>query len=133
MNTDAERADLMHWIAERRKRTLRFGAFDCCTMCADYLIDLHGKDDLMHGLRGTYSDRAQALAVLSSHDGMRTMVEDRLGPMQPMVHCEAGAIVFGDFGEGDALGICCGHNIAAVGVRGLVFMPLTRGQGCWPL
>lgn len=133
MKSDSERAELMRWIAERRKRPLSLGSFDCCTLCADYLMDLHGKDDLMHGLRGTYADRAEALAVLSSHQGMRTMVEDRLGPMQPMTRCEAGAIVFGDFGAGDALGICCGHNIAAVSVHGLVFMSLSRGTGCWPL
>jgi len=87
----------------------------------------------MASLRGSYTNRNEAMAVLSKNGGMQKMVENRLGPMQSMMHCEVGAIVFGDFGEGDALGICAGHNIAAVSIRGLVFYPFSTGKGCWPL
>lgn len=133
MNTDESRTALMDWISDRRKNRLAFGTFDCCTLCADYLTAMHGKPDLMAEFRETYQSHAGAMATLDKHGGMKRLVEERLGEMQPMSACEAGAIVYGDFGEGPALGICCGHNIAAVGVRGLVFMPLSRGKGCWPL
>lgn len=128
---DSFRAALYEWIAERRARPLAFGAFDCCTLCEDYLGELAGRPGLMGALRGSYTSHAEAMAIIRRGGGLEKLVSARLGPMQPMARCEAGWIVTGDFGNGPALGICCGHNVAAVGERGLVFAALSRCEGCW--
>lgn len=128
---DAFRAALCEWIAERRRQPLAFGRFDCCTLCSDYLMHFHGGQDPMEGLRGTYATHDEAMAVLKKRGGLRKMVTKRLGKMRPMARCEAGAIVYGDFGHGPALGICVGHGIAAVGAAGLINVALSHGNGCW--
>lgn len=128
---DKDRAALMAWIAERRRRPLAFGRFDCATLCADYLMQFHGMEDPMADLRGSYATHEEAMALVDGAGGMKGLIEQRLGAALPMARCEAGAIVYGEFGDGPALGICAGHNVACVGARGLTFHPLSRGEGCW--
>ena len=133
MMNDADRAALMDWITARRNRAHVYGTFDCCTLCADYLVELRGMKDPMKGLRGTYDSRAGAQTVMKKGGGLKKIARARLGVMHPMAEAECGSIVYGDYGDGPALGICTGFNIAAAGEKGLVFSPLSRGEGCWTL
>lgn len=128
---DAVRARLQEWLAERRGRALAFGTFDCATLAADYLAEFHGRTDALGELRGAYRTHAEAMALIERGGGIENCVRARLGAMQPMARCECGWIVVGDFGDGPAIGICAGHNVACVGVRGLTFHALGQGSGCW--
>lgn len=130
---DKARSKLADWLAESRARPLDFGRFDCCTLCADYLMRFHGFDDPMSSFRGQYSSHREAMSAIKKAGGLKKIAESVLGEMQPMNECRWGAIVLGDYGDGPSLGICAGHNIQCVSARGLVAMPLSRGEGCWPV
>lgn len=128
---DRDRIHFWRWLDERAEQPLVFGQFDCCTLAADYLRDLHGRVDAMSGYRGSYNDVDGAKAIITAGGGMRALVEDFLGPIQSPSLLQCGWIVLGRFGDGEALGLCTGHNVAVPTERRLGYFPLGRAIGGW--
>lgn len=121
------------FIEEVREEPLKWGVHDCCIMCAAAAMDLFGHKDLMKQWRGKYSSKEEAIRIMAKAGGLQKLIEKVLGPMLPPEKLRIGDIAFGDFGDGDSVALCTGHNVAAVGRRGLVFAKLGVVKGCWRL
>jgi hypothetical protein len=55
-------------------RRFQYGACDCCTFLADWILATGRNRDPAEGYRGTYNDEASCLAVLRAAGGLLRLV-----------------------------------------------------------
>lgn len=122
LNEYLQRAEVIY-----KRDGFRFGKFDCCVFVSDWVKLATGADPLA-GLRGTYSDEAQADSLLSAQS-LQGRLRSTFGePIHP-AKAHRGDIAYVSFGRG-ALGIflTVGVKMQAVilGEQGLVLAPYKR-------
>lgn len=131
-----ERINSVHtFVEEYRCAPLIWGVNDCCTFTAEFLMKvMKWKIDPMADFRKEYTTQREALRILAKHGGMSNMIIKILGPLQPPLIMRVGDVGIGNFGNGDCVGICTGHNICAPALDGgLNFLGLGFVRGCWQI
>jgi hypothetical protein len=116
-------ADRLYATVEAFKGTdFEWGENDCCIFVAR-CVDAMTGSDLVHQLQNIYWDEDGAQAVIGGD--LSAAVSAFLG--QPSeLRAMRGDVVMVDGGDGFALGICLGQEIAGVGPDGLRLLP--RGE-----
>jgi hypothetical protein len=108
----------MHEVIDaHHARAFAWGQDDCCLFVArawDAMTD----SGLEQTLAALYHDEPSARALIAAHSNLQGAVSAFLGEPQP-VRAARGAAVLFDGGEGDAVGICRGADIVAMGPTGL--------------
>jgi len=123
-------ARLYDVIEAHAERTFVWGSDDCCLFVARG-IDAMRDSEIEAGLRDLYTDERSAMKLIASHGGLAGAVSAVLGEMQ-QVRAVRGDAVLIDGGDGDALGICLGPQVVAMGPSGLRMVPRSEIRGVWP-
>lgn len=107
-------------VEEHRARTFEWGRNDCCLFVAR-AVDAMTAWELEQQIGSQYSDEASALRLIAAHGGLAGAVSAFMGEGNAG-RATRGDVVLFDGGEGEALGICLGKSIAAMGQDGLRFV-----------
>lgn len=109
-----------------------WGEADCCTFAARIVLAMTGHD-LLATFRGRYHTCRGALRFVQEGGGLVKLISDRLGDPLPSVSlAQRGDIVLATTVGGEqTVGICAGARIAAQGLQGVVFLPLSAGSTAW--
>ncbi len=124
------------YIAECGKKTFTWGEWDCCMFAADVVREMTGVD-YAGVLRGAYTDREGANAVVSDHGSLQAFITSLLGePVHPSVALRGDVVLamikIGDGTEvGECLGICLGAHCAFPKARGLKFERTLTVRCAW--
>ena len=113
-----------------RKRPFVWGQSDCVHFACDVLTAVSGRN--WNGLElGNYNTRAAARSELQrlGFSDLTSAVTALLGAAQTTP--QRGDLVAVSTSRGPALGVCLGSCLAALGPKGLVFLPLSRTVSCW--
>lgn len=118
-------------IEAARGRPFCWGTHDCALFAAGVVEALTGKDFAAE-LRGRYTTRAEAVALLGARGGLEAVVTTALGsPRAYTALAQRGDVVMIDTDDGPALGICNGATAACAGPEGLQFAPMSLWQKAW--
>lgn len=123
------------FIAAHRHTPFQWGANDCCTVAADWVLVKTGGDP-MHDLRGLDS-ALQAMRRLRALGGFRAAGAARLGSEIPRLTAAVGDVCLVHSGRrigrasGYSFGVCTGRLIAAPALDGLAFTPITEAVAAW--
>lgn len=120
-------------IEERRRAPFRWGSQDCCCFAADAVLALTDRDP-MGQHRGQYADEAGADALMGEN-GLEALVAEMLAEFGAQ-DCPAGFAQRGDValvlaGNALTLGVVLDQVVAAPGLRGLEFVPVSAIQRAW--
>lgn len=107
-------------VAEVMLRRWRWGEADCCTSACDVFQRLHGIDP-MAPLRGAYSSRAEADALIQQNGGLEPLVA--LLTARAGLHEGVGGEGELGVGETRCLLIGVGHGWVAKTANGFCTMP----------
>lgn len=118
------------FVAERRDMPFKWGANDCFTLAADWLVKVRG-EDLMADLR-VYSTMLGAYRLLEQNGGVLAAATSRLGDPIQGSFAQVGDVVMARHGDDRlSLGVCVGGHIAVPGDDGLVLVPITAAEAAW--
>lgn len=107
-----------------------WGTHDCCTFAADCVLAMTGTDQ-MAGYRGGYKTAVGAARKLAKAGGMVAAISAELGePIAPAL-AQRGDVVCFSSPLGDTCGVCMGSTVAAAGMAGVVFTPMTLAYKAW--
>ena len=119
---------LAELFAAMAGRAFCWGVHDCCTFAAEAVQVVTGADPLAD-LRGRWSSRAEAQALLGALGGLEVAVTARLGPAMPNHRlAQRGDIAMVDTAAGPALAVCAGSHLLAPGLSGVARVDLFGGQ-----
>lgn len=121
---------LFAFIESRRTMSHAYGSNDCCLFCADAILEMTGID-LAAGIRGTYSDKAGADAIVDEHGGLDSFVTSILGQPKGPLCARQGDVALIHTRHGDAVGICEGNHIAVPGDKEQILFPLSQAIKSW--
>lgn len=107
-----------------------WGAHDCCTFAADAVQAITGQD-VMAGLRASYSSALSATNVLARLGGMQCAVSALLGPAIGPVYCSVGDVLLVKNEGRDLLAVCNGASGLAPGPLGLVAVDIQTALAGW--
>lgn len=120
---------LIDVIAAHESRAFEWGKDDCCLFVAR-AVDAMTGSDLEARLNSEYDDEYSALRLIATHGDLAGAVSHFLG--QPAdTYAGRGDVVLLAGGEGDALGICIGPHIVAMGPDGLRRLPRGEIKAVW--
>jgi hypothetical protein len=88
-------------VRARSQAPYTWGEFDCCTLGADVVLSITGRD-LMADVRGSYATEAEAYGLLELRGGLVAILTSALGRPVPVAFAQvgdlgisnAGALVF---------------------------------------
>jgi hypothetical protein len=117
-------------VRQWRKQPFVWGQSDCVHFACAVLTAVSGRDWTVLDL-GSYRSRRAAMDELQrlGFSDLTDAVTALLGPAQK--NPQRGDLVSIATTQGPALGVCLGPCLAAMGPRGLVFLPLSRTVLCW--
>lgn len=130
---------LAEFIEARRNMPFTFGTNDCCTFAAAAVKALTGVD-YRHQLIetfGAYGTLAEAARRKEQTGGLEALATSILRDPIPVAFAGRGDIVLADAPDavGDVdlrhLGVCLGTHVAAPGLKGLVFVPMSLAVKAW--
>lgn len=122
---------LYEFIESRKNLPFTRGIHDCCLFAADWVKQLTGTD-YAETLRGTYSDEAEALQIISSAGGLIEMVSGLIGSEQVSVNlAQRGDVVAISEGATGAIGICTGKYTCFVGHDKMYRIPTLKCECAW--
>lgn len=100
-----------------------WGQHDCCLFAADCVREMTGVD-LAASYRSTYDSAQTAMAALSAL-GMtkRELATQMLGHEKPAGFAQRGDVVYCEFEQGGAFGICTGTQCVFLTQEGLQNIP----------
>jgi len=110
-------------IEEHRSRPFVWGQNDCC-LFVSRAVDRMTDNARTYLILEQYSDEASALRLIASHGGLAGAVTYFMGDPHDG-RPERGDVVLFHGGEADAVGICLGARIFAMGPEGLREIPRT--------
>lgn len=120
---------LLEVMADHERREFVWGQDDCCLFVAR-CIDAMTGSEVETAIAAEYDDEPSALRLIAKHGGLAGAVIHFLGePVE--VYAGRGDVVLIDGGEGDALGICLGSHIIAMGPDGLRRVPRKEILKVW--
>lgn len=131
------------FVESRRHAAHLYGANDCGLFAAD-AIEAFAGVDLIADIRGTWSNEAEANAVIESLGGWEQLLEARLGRPVGVRQARRGDVVLGELREGvEGIAIWIGDRAVVPGARhnirerqivrepGLVFLKRERFRLAW--
>lgn len=109
-----------------------WGRHDCWTFGFDG-VEIVTKHNYMADVRGSYDTALGAARILQENGGMLAMLVHRLGiPLANPAMAQRGDLVLFDTGcHGQALALCMGPHLAAVGRDGVVYAPMNAATTAW--
>lgn len=116
-------------VTQAHTRPFAWGSHDCCLWAADCVLAQTGIDH-GEGIRGTYADAREAIAMLDSMgglDGVGSLFGSRIPPLSVM-HGDVGVVRCGDR---DLMGLCNGDHWLVTGTNGLLLVPLGDASMAW--
>lgn len=118
---------LAEFIESRRLTPFVRGVSDCTMFAADAIKAMTGVDPAEQ-YRGTYSDTKGALRLIQGAGGIANLV-----PFAPIAVVMAGRgdLVMIETEEGESLAMHLGRVIAAQGIDGIEFIPVSRALAAW--
>jgi hypothetical protein len=120
----------LHEVIEAHKgRSFAWGGNDCCLFVAR-CVDAMTTNALAYLIRERYHDHASALRFMAEHGGLAGAVSRYLGDPSSE-RATRGDVVLIDGGEGDALGICLGAKVVAMGPEGVRYVPRAEIKMVW--
>ena len=105
-----ERLDAL--INHYRTAPMVWGQTDCCQFALAAVRALTGVDHAH--LFPAYSSEREALEIIVKAGGVAALVRTALGESKHPSRARHGDIVLGDWGTGDALGVCLGVETAVL-------------------
>ncbi len=124
------------FIDARRDVPFAWGSQDCATVAADWVLERTGRDPLAD-LRGTGTRPLARMRPVQRAGGFVQAGTERLGPALHGAFARRGDVVLVRTGHRGqrcahrAFGVCVGSHVAAPGLHGLVFLPLTDVEAAW--
>lgn len=116
-------------ISDHETRPFAWGRADCCLFVAR-AIDAMTDSDLEAQLAPLYQDEPGALRLIADSGSLEAAVSRFLGePIEAFAN--RGDAVLIDGGEGDAVGICVGLYVVAMGPEGLHRVPRSEIRKVW--
>lgn len=122
-------------IDRARQQSFEWGSHNCGFFVADVVLAMTGVDPGAE-YRGRYKTRRGAYAVVKRVTGggmlelaMRAFGEPRKAPLL----AQRGDVVLVETELGDTLGIVLGAKIAATGLSGLEFLPISEAKVAWAI
>jgi hypothetical protein len=122
-------ARLYDVITDHSTREFAWGEADCCLFVAR-AVDAMQDTNLEAQLQSQYTDERSALTMIVIHGGLEQAVTSFLGEPTSL-RAVRGDVVLIDGGEGDALGICMGSQVVAMGPAGLRNVPRAEIRKVW--
>lgn len=107
-----------------------WGAHDCCTFAADAVFCITGIDR-MASYRGGYKTAAGAARKLRAAGGLEAAITAELGDPIPLLMAQRGDVVCFTSPLGDTAGVCMGTSIAAAGLAGITYTPISQAFKAW--
>lgn len=125
-------AQLFRVVDEHRSRAFAWGVDDCCRFVAR-AIDAMTDGDVEQRIAAEYTDEQSAADLIAAHGGLQGAVTHFLGEPQEVRATRGDAVLF-DGGGGDAVGICLGRQVVAMGPTGLRMIPREQIEfmAVWP-
>jgi hypothetical protein len=114
-------------IEEHRSRSFAWGSDDCGLFASRCYDAMHGTD-IEQQLLAEYADASAQRLVASQ--SMGELVSKHIGPPTD-TRAVRGDIVTVDGGEGEALGVCLGSKVAALGANGLHYLSRSDITAVW--
>ena len=131
MRSDGWESALADLIKQRRFAPFVWGQHDCCLFAADCALAITGTD-WAATFRGHYNSASGAARQIAARGGFESMITGLLGdPLAAVTLAQRGDVVMLDQDGHPALAVCCGATVAAAGINGLVFRPMTDGLLAW--
>lgn len=123
---------LAQYVRKRADTPFVWGASDCCTFAADWVLEATGRDP-MAALRDLYIDEGSASRMLSAPGGLARLVTTWLAtdPLPFVTTAQRGDIVLYESGAGPALGICIGDKFAAMRENGVGYFSMRHAAHAW--
>lgn len=125
----AWRASLDALVAQRMSAPFEWGVQDCCLWAADAVLATTGIDHAAD-VRGTYSDAAGALRILTRLGGIEA-VAARAGSLIPMLGAAVGDVGLVVLGDRTLLAVCMNSVWLAPGATGLAARGLPEATKAW--
>jgi hypothetical protein len=116
-------------IREHADREFAWARADCCLFIARS-IDAMTDSDLETRLSVLYQDEVGGLRLIADHGSLEGAVSQFLGESVEEFANRGDAVLI-DGGEGDAVGICIGLHVVAMGPQGLQKLPRTVIRKAW--
>lgn len=111
----------MHEVIDAHKgQPFVWGERDCCLFGARVHDAIYGTE-IEAEVRAEYSDEASAIRYIAKHGGLCEAVSHHLGPPSN-ARAVRGDLVLFEGGEGDAVGVCIGSKVVAMGPNGLRYV-----------
>jgi len=122
-------AGLYEVIEAHKNRTFAWGECDCCLFVARVRDAMHGTN-LEQALLAEYDCETGALRYIASQGGLDAAVSHFLGSPTDQ-RAVRGSVVLIDGGEGEAVGVCVGAKVVAMGPNGLRYLPRSEIKRVW--
>lgn len=115
-------------------RPFEWGKDDCCLFVAR-VVDAMTGSQFASDLAALYHDETSANALIDGAGGLEGAVSAILGASKAADEYRAmrGDVVLIDGGLGDAVGICRGIDVLAMGPRGLQKLDRSEIRKVWPI
>jgi len=118
------------FVAARRDLPFAWGAQDCCTFAADWVLAATGVDP-MEAFRGLDTERA-ARRALKDEGGMLAAWDAHHGPHLAGPFAQAGDLAMVTQPDGsNAMAVCLGSVLAVPGVDRVLMLPVDRAEATW--
>ncbi len=114
-----------------RNRPISYGDADCCQFVAECILAITGID--VRDSLPTYTNRAEAEAILEEYGGMMSFLASALGEPKPVAHAKRGDVVAIECSEGLAAAICLGVMCAVPGPNALTFRKTRDALAAWSI
>lgn len=118
------------FTAARRLTPYNWGTNDCVTFAADSVAAVSGNDPL-GSLRGTWTNEAEAMAVLEAQGGLIAAMDARF-PRKAREFAQRGDVVLLKDANGQpSLGVCVGRDAVSPGEQEMLLTPITEARIVW--
>ena len=123
---------LADYLVAQQHAEFDWGTNDCCLFACNCVQVMTGIDPGAP-YRNSYKTKIGAQRALKRLGGgsIETAFNQVFGPIKPRLNAGRGDIVLVNTELGPAAGILCGGAVWAVGLFGLVALPLSSIVGCW--
>ena len=125
---------LDQFIESQRGKPFKWGTNDCMVFAAQAIQVLGINHDIISGHRGKYnSAKTAAKIVKQKKDGIKEWAMELLQDF-PQIHSHSakrGDVCLIHYQGADAMGVCVGSEVAALGSKGLDMVPRSSIKKAW--
>lgn len=123
---------LVKYLLVQMSEPFEWGVNDCCLFACNCVQVMTGQDPGT-AYRNKYTSELGARRALKRIGGgsIETAFNHVFGPLKPRLNAGRGDLALINTDLGPAVGVVCGGSVWAVGLDGLVSLPLKNIIGCW--